>query len=141
MSAEPSSPRVLPHAEAVRRDQVLRAYLIGRDWDAEGEPALRRTLVMQSERLLPDYPLLIGVEWATLDGRPGDLLFYDGHDRLLVVEVKVLGKREPQKRRNIVQEQARAFAKAARRLHPHAEVEARVYTCDEERAGAGPRAP
>lgn len=139
MSATP--PCVLPYAEAVRRDHVLRAYLHGRDWDAEGEAALRRTLVSQSAELLPDYPLLIGVEWTTHDGHPGDLLFYDGGNRLLVVEVKVLGNRHPQKRRHFVQQQAWAFAKAARRLHPTAEVEARVYTCDEERAGSPPRAP
>jgi len=38
------------------RNQVIRAYFEGRDWDANGEYALKRKLVLNSTKLLPDYP-------------------------------------------------------------------------------------
>ena len=62
----------IPLAEAQRRDQVLRAYLAGFDWDLTGETALRRHLVLNSAQLLPDFPLLIGLEWSARSGHAGD---------------------------------------------------------------------
>ncbi|MGB3138703.1 MAG: hypothetical protein WBB18_17975 [Nodosilinea sp.] len=78
--------------EMQRRDQVLRAYFLGRDWDDNNELALKRDLVLRSQELLPNYPLLINDEWEvepnrTQDGK-GDLLFTDGAGCYAVVEVK-----------------------------------------------------
>ncbi|MGB3311234.1 MAG: hypothetical protein WBG32_19445 [Nodosilinea sp.] len=81
-------------ADMVRRDQVLRAYFAGRDWDDNNEYALKRHLVLHSHELLPGYPLLIDDEWEAAPNRnqegKGDLLFADGEGRFAVVEVKWL---------------------------------------------------
>lgn len=132
---------MIPPDECRRRDGVLRAYLVGRDWDLDAEQGLRRALVIRSSEWLARYPFLVGVEWRAPDGSPGDLLFFDGAAQFAVVEVKSLGNRERTKRRGDVERQARSFAEAACVLYPGAEVEALVYTEDEARRGAGPRAP
>ncbi|MBW4462260.1 MAG: hypothetical protein KME47_18785 [Nodosilinea sp. WJT8-NPBG4] len=81
-------------ADMVRRDQVLRAYFKGRNWDNNNEYVLKRELVRHSQELLPSYPLLIDDEWEvepnrTQEGK-GDLIFADGEGRFAVVEVKWL---------------------------------------------------
>jgi hypothetical protein len=74
------------------RDQVLRAYFQGRNWDKNNEFLLKRELVLKSSKILPQYPYLIDDEWEveasrTEKGR-GDLVFTDGTGRYAVVEVK-----------------------------------------------------
>jgi hypothetical protein len=80
--------------ELERRDRVLRAYFEGRDWDKNNEYALKRRLVLNSQSLLPGYPLLFDDEWEVEPNRNqkgrGDLLFTDGEGRYAVVEVKWL---------------------------------------------------
>ena len=127
--------------ECRRRDALLRAYLVGRDWDLDAEQGLRRSLVVHSPEWLSEYPFLVGVEWRAPDGSPGDLLFFDGGTRFAAVEVKALGNRERTRRRGDVERQARSFAAAAALLYPGAEVEALVYTDDEAARGLGPRRP
>ncbi len=127
--------------EAERRDAVLRAYVIGRDWDVSGEAALRRHLVVHSPSLLPSHPLLVGLEWVARLGQAGDLLFFDGARGLLVVELKVTEKKDVARRAHKVDQQALEFARAARQLYPWAEVEPRVYTSVEQAGGAPPTAP
>jgi hypothetical protein len=51
-------------SEVQHRDQVLRAYFQGRDWDENKEYALKRDLVLRSAELLPDFPYLFDDEWA-----------------------------------------------------------------------------
>lgn len=128
-------------AEAERRDGVLRAYLSGCDWDLTGEGALRRHLVLHSGALVPDYPLLIGLEWSARAGQAGDLLFFDGELGLLAVEIKVTDKRANARRLHKVETQARDFARAAQRVFPWAKVVGRIYTSDEQAAGLPPRPP
>jgi hypothetical protein len=132
---------MISREECCRRDAILRAYLVGRDWDLDAEQGLRRSLVLRSAEWLAGYPFLVGVEWRAPDGSPGDLLFFDGAAGFAVVEVKALGSRERTKRRGDVERQARSFAAAAGVLYPGAEVVALVYTDDEAARGAGPRAP
>ncbi len=127
--------------EAQRRDHVLRAYLVGCDWDLTGEGVLRRHLVVHSGDLLPDYPLLIGLEWSARSGHSGDLLFFDGDRGLLAVEIKVTDKRANARRLHKVETQARDFARAAERVFPWARVQGRIYTSEEHAAGVGPRLP
>lgn len=127
--------------ECSRRDNILRAYLKERDWELDAEQRLRRSLVLRSMEWLDRYPYLVGVEWRAPDGSPGDLLFFDGSRRFAVVEVKALGSRQRTKRRGDVETQARSFALAVQVLYPHSEVEAFVYTDDEEKRGVGPRSP
>lgn len=127
--------------EAERRDRVLRAYVIGLDWDVVGENALRRHLVMHSLRLLPSHPLLIGLEWEARTGHAGDLLFFDGTLGLVAVELKVTEKKDVARRLHKVDSQARDFARAARLRFPWATVEGRVYTSVEHALGVGPRLP
>ncbi len=131
----------IPLAEAQRRDQVLRAYLAGFDWDLTGETALRRHLVLNSAQLLPEFPLLIGLEWSARSGHAGDLLFFDGVRRLAAVEVKVTDKRATARRMHKVETQARDFARGAQQVFPWAQVEGLIYTSMEHAAGLGPRRP
>lgn len=131
----------LSRAEAERRDAVLRAYVEGLDWDLSGETALRRHLVCHSRELLPDHPLLIGLEWEARSGHAGDLLFFDGDRGLVAVELKVTEKKDIARRLHKVDLQARDFARAARARFPWARVEGRVYTTVEHEAGTGPRLP
>jgi hypothetical protein len=132
---------MIPRAEAERRDALLRAYIVGRDWELDGEQTLRRDLVVASRTLLPRYPLLVGVEWRAPDGSQGDLLFFDGGAAFAVVEVKHLGDRERTARRGTVERQARRYAGDAASLFPGAAIEALVYTCDEQGRGLPPRQP
>lgn len=131
----------ISRAEAGRRDAVLRAYLSGCDWDLTGEGTLRRHLVLHSDVLVPDYPLLIGLEWSARAGQAGDLLFFDGVQGLLAVEIKVTDKRANARRLHKVETQARDFARAAQKVFPWAHVVGRIYTSEEQAAGLPPRAP
>ncbi|WOB41817.1 hypothetical protein HNI00_00445 [Thermoleptolyngbya oregonensis NK1-22] len=82
--------------EIEHRDRVLRSYFEGCDWDQNGEYELKRTLVLNSDRLLPDYPYVVENEWEVEPGRGhkgrGDLVFTDGAGRFAVVEVKCLNR-------------------------------------------------
>ena len=104
------------------RDQVLRAYFQGRDWDKNQEYRLKQKLVLHSAELLPDYPYVFDDEWEvnenrTQDGK-GDLIFTDGEGRYAVVEVKWLDLKSSgkttrtnrTKKRQKVQEQAVIYA-------------------------------
>ena len=128
-------------ADAEQRDAVFRPYIIGRKWDLDREQTLRRGLVLASAAHLPRFPLLVGVEWRSPNGSPGDLLFFDGVHAFAVVEVKHLGHSARTKRRGDVETQARFFADAVLQMFPGATAQALVYTCDEEARGVGPRAP
>lgn len=132
---------MIPPAEQTRRDQILRPYIAGRDFDLDPEHELRRHLVVHSHALLSAWPLLVGLEWRAPNGSPGDLVFGDGAGRFAVVEVKHLGDRDRTKRRGDVERQALWFAQAWQQLHPDAVVTALVYTCDERNADRPPRAP
>lgn len=74
------------------RDQVLRSYFRGRDWDRNSEYALKRQLVLNSMKFLPGYPYVIEDEWEVESGRTdkgrGDLVFTDGEGCFAIVEVK-----------------------------------------------------
>ncbi len=79
---------------ALRRDQVMRAFFEGKDWDDNDEFKLKRHLVLNSGELLPGFPFLIDDEWdvepgKTNEGR-GDLVFTDGEGAFAVVEVKFI---------------------------------------------------
>jgi len=105
-------------SEAVRRDQVLRAYFEGRDWDEGAEARLTRELVLHSAEVLPDYPYLVDHEWEEVPGRSqdgrGDLLFSDGQGAFAVVELKsILGSGKNTNRRTAVEKQARRYHAAA----------------------------
>ncbi len=113
---------MIDRSEVQRRDEVLRAYFQGRDWDENKEYALKRDLVLRSAELLPDYPYLVDDEWEveanrTQDGK-GDLIFTDGEGRYAVVEVKWLDfdnsgkttRTSQTKKRQKVQEQAFIYA-------------------------------
>lgn len=124
-----------------RRDQVLRAYFQGRDWDENNEYALKRYLVLNSHKLLPDYPLLIDDEWEVEPNRnqegQGDLLFADGAGRYAVVEVKWLNlatsgrttRGSRTKKRQKVKDQAADYSYAlARRLETFIQIEGYWFT-------------
>ncbi len=131
---------VMPSAEALRHDVLLRKYLVGRDWDLDGEQQLVRHLVTNSLELLPEWPLLVGYEWGPPGGTRGDLLFFDGTASFAAVEVKSL-ENQPTKKRNLVERQAREAAERAEVLWPEAHTTPLVYTDDEHQIGAPPRSP
>lgn len=133
------------------RDQVLRAYFAGRNWDVVGEYDLKRELVLSSPQLLPDYPFLVDNEWECEPGRAdegrGDLVFTDGKGRFAVVEVKYLVLNEHgsadgrnsntrrnsnTKKRRKVEDQAREYAKKLQvKLGKAQSVEAYYFTNDD----------
>jgi hypothetical protein len=79
-------------AEIQKRNQVLRDYFAGRDWDLNHEHQLKRQLILNSATLLSSYPYLCDDEWEVEPSRAeqgkGDLIFTDGWGRYAVVEVK-----------------------------------------------------
>ena len=122
-------------AEVERRDQVVRAYFRGRDWDKGAEFGLARELVLNSAAMLPDFPFLIDHEWEVVPGSTtfgrGDLIFTDGRGRFAVVEVKTIeGSGSRTNRRTKVEEQAIRYAREWRNRFPDALVSAFVYTDD-----------
>ena len=108
--------------EIQRRNQVLRDYFEGRDWDRNDEYLLKRKLILSSDQLLPNYPYVFEDEWEVEAGRAdqgrGDLVFTDGSGFFAVVEVKWIdlpseGKTASTKRthkRKKVREQAIKYA-------------------------------
>jgi len=131
----------LTREEAVRRDLILRAYVLGRDWDLDAEKTLVRELVLGSSKVLPQVPLLVGMEWDAAGEGLGDLLFFDGDRRAAVVEVKSLRGKRRNPGRQDVEKQARRFAGVLARVHPDVEIVPLVYTTDESEAGRPPRDP
>ena len=123
-------------ADLERRDQVLRAYFAGRDWDTNNEYVIKRHLVLQSHNLLPTYPFLIDDEWEAEPNQgqegKGDLIFTDSAGHFAVVEVKWIdlatsgstAKVRRTKKRKKVQEQAVDYARIlAQRLEYFIQVE------------------
>jgi hypothetical protein len=137
---------MINRSEVQRRDQVLRAYFQGRDWDENKEYALKRNLVLHSSELLPDYPYLFDDEWEveanrTQDGK-GDLVFTDGEGRYAVVEVKWLDldnsgktvRTSRTKKRQKVQDQAVIYADELRqKLGDSVQVNAYCFTNEYDR--------
>jgi hypothetical protein len=123
------------------RDQVLRAYILGRDWEPEdSEFSLVRYLVERSAELLPEFPLLVAYEWWVGNGTgfsgKGDLVFFDGHSRFVVVEVKdIEGSGGRNRRRNQVEEQAENYREQWQSRFPGTSVCAMVYTRDDSFGG------
>jgi hypothetical protein len=82
----------MEHERILHRDKVLHCYFDGRDWDENDEYTLKRKLVLNRNRLLPQYPYVIEDEWDVIDSRTdlgrGDLVFTDGGGCFAVVEVK-----------------------------------------------------
>jgi hypothetical protein len=82
----------MEHDRVLHRDKVLHCYFAGRDWDENDEYTLKRKLVLNRDRLLPQYPYVIEDEWDVIDSRTdlgrGDLVFTDGSGCFAVVEVK-----------------------------------------------------
>jgi len=137
-----------------KRDQVLRAYFQGRDWDENNEYALKRDLVLNSHELLPGYPLLIDNEWEAEPNRnqegKGDLLFADGEDRFAVVEVKWIDednsgpttRKSRNKKRNKVKEQAADYTHAlAQLLQTFTQIEGYWFTNECERPKLAKKLP
>jgi len=131
----------MDRADVEHRNQVLRSYFEGRDWDANNEHALKRYLVQNSHKLLPNYPFVIDDEWEAEPNRNqegrGDLLFADGEGRFAVVEVKWLdlvatGKtaktRRTQKRKKVKTQAANYVYSLAQRLETFIQIEGYWFT-------------
>jgi hypothetical protein len=82
----------MEHERILHRDKVLHCYFAGRDWDENDEYTLKRKLVLNRDRLLPQYPYVIEDEWDVIDSRTdlgrGDLVFTDGIGCFAIIEVK-----------------------------------------------------
>jgi Holliday junction resolvase-like predicted endonuclease len=128
-------------SEMERRDQVLRAYFQGRDWDENNEYVLTRHLVLNSYELLPDYPLIIDDQWEAEPNRnqegEGDLLFADGEGRFAVVEVKWIdltssgdtaSTRRTKKRKKVKEQAANYACSLAQRLDTFVQIEGYWFT-------------
>lgn len=87
----------MDQAEAQRRNQLLRQFFEGKDWDRSEAYQLKRELVLRSSELLPDFPLLIDDQWEVQTGKPGrgDLIFADLEGNYAVVEVRHLEQDRP----------------------------------------------
>lgn len=46
----------MEHQKVLHRDKVLHCYFAGRDWDKNDEYTLKRKLVLNRDRLFPQYP-------------------------------------------------------------------------------------
>jgi hypothetical protein len=130
---------------AMRRDQVMRGFFEGKDWDRNDEFLLKRHLVVHSSQLLPGFPFLVDDEWDVGPGKTnkgrGDLVFADGEGAFAVVEVKFIdlarsGKTARAKRndsRGKVVDQAVDYGKKLyERYGPTSTVEAYSFTNEVE---------
>ena len=108
--------------EIKHRNLVLRSYFEGRNWDLNSEHSLKRELVLESDRIFPQYPYVIEDEWEVTpdksnDGK-GDLVFTDAAGRFAIVEVKHINlelyggnaSTKRTSRRKVVKEQAVRYA-------------------------------
>ena len=133
-------------SEMERRDQVLRAYFQGRDWDENNEYALTRHLVLNSYELLPGYPFIIDDQWEAEPNRnqegEGDLLFADGEGRFAVVEVKWIDRtssgdtastRRTKKWKKVKDQAANYACSLAQRLKTFVQIEGYWFTNEYER--------
>lgn len=75
--------------DARHRDQVLRAYFAGRNWDNDPFFGLQREVVLRSAELLEQWPFVVDHLWRLEPGRPGygHLVFADGRGAFATVEV------------------------------------------------------
>ena len=77
--------------ECIRRDNVIRPYITNHDWYVSAEFHLVRTLVMKPplhwRPYSCNYPFIFDFEWVNEEGK-GDLIYTDGNNNFLVVEVK-----------------------------------------------------
>jgi hypothetical protein len=137
--------------EIQHRDQVLRAYFKGRDWDSNEEYLLKQKLILRSDRLLPEYQYVIEDEWEVESGRVdrgcGDLVFTDGLRRFAVVEVKWIdfqsegktARTKRNKKKNTVEEQAIKYAEIYEQklpaINPYIDnqVAAYIYTNEDDK--------
>ena len=92
--------------ECIRRDGIIRSYIMNHDWYVSAEFHLVRTLVMKPpSKWIPfaeTYPLIFDYEWS-IEGGFGDLIYTDGCDNFLIVEVKSMstgGKASTMRNRN-----------------------------------------
>lgn len=138
----------MDNSEIGHRNQIIRAYFNGRDWDKNNEYALKRQLVLSSHQLLPNHPYVVEDEWEVEPGRTdkgrGDLVFTDGTECFAVVEVKWIDleglgrtgstkRTSNRKKRRAVEEQAINYANiytdlVLRELNTVKRVEAFVFT-------------
>jgi hypothetical protein len=99
------------------RDKVLRDFFVGKTWDQNPEFELMRDFVLNSSKLLPNYPFLFEHEWEVVSGESshgkGDLVFTDGKNAFAVVEMKhvdLLQRKERRReKRRKVEEQAKTY--------------------------------
>lgn len=133
--------------EIQHRDQVLRAYFKGRDWDRNDEYILKQKLIRCSAWLIPEYQYVIEDEWEVDAGRAdqgcGDLVFTDGLGNFAVVEVKWIdvmssgstATNKRTKKRKAVKEQAISYAEIYKEKNLSAvnQVEAYTYTNEYEK--------
>ena len=79
--------------ECIRRNRIIRSYIEDHDWYVSAEFKLIRELVMnpppkwQSE--YSQYYYIFDYEWV-IDEFKGDLVYTDGSDNILIVEVKTM---------------------------------------------------
>ena len=120
--------------EIEHRDKTLQDYFLGRIWDFNNEYLLKQKLVLERDKLMPDYPYIFDDEWEvetslSNEGK-GDLIFTDGNGKFAVVEVKFIGKtgNRRTKRRDVEQQAERYALYLAHKLKDHLEVKGFFYT-------------
>jgi hypothetical protein len=121
--------------ECMRRNSIIRPYIIQRDWHMSLEFKLIKNLVHVLGTPRPEwtpyaerYRYLFDYEWANPSGK-GDLIFSDGQNNFLIVEVKTMETdngastgptsrvRRRRKKRH-VEEQADKYSRIWHRLNP-----------------------
>ena len=82
--------------EILRRDNIIRSYILGRTWDKNDEFLLIQRIINgdKKDELLSKYPYVYDYEWEVSDGASnlgkGDLVFTDSKRNFLVVECKYI---------------------------------------------------
>ena len=126
------------------RDRVIRAYLLGRTWDANPEFGLVRALATSVHPDLATYPYLYNYEWEVQPGFSnagcGDLVLTDGSGNFAVVEAKFIdvGRTGPTvrvkrtKSRSQVRDQALTYADALRRILGVEAISVRAFSLTNE---------
>ena len=131
--------------ECIRRDGVIRSYIINHDWYVSAEFHLVRTLVMKPPlKWIPyteTYPFIFDYEWSIEDEFGnlmfGDLIYTDGCNNFLIAEVKSMSpgtghtKRvKNNEKRKEGREQAITYARLWHKNNPQAKKTIGVFVTD-----------
>ena len=121
--------------EIIRRDKLIRLYILGRTWDKNDEFLLIQRIINGDikNELLSKYSYVYDYEWEVFDGASnlgkGDLVFTNDKRDFLIVECKYIdiddvgstARRRRTMKRKKIKEQTEKYIYSFKNKHPEVE--------------------